>query len=71
MSAIIAQLKTAYQAHQSVQLWLRVDPDAPLDSAAFRGRLLAVDDVTVEVLNEADEVYRVYHRDIERVTTLE
>ncbi|ANZ63640.1 hypothetical protein AYR62_05730 [Secundilactobacillus paracollinoides] len=71
MSAIIAQLKTAYQAHQAVQLWLRVDPDTPLDSAAFRGRLLAVDDVTVEVLNEADEVYRVYHRDIERVTTLE
>lgn len=64
------QLQTAYDRHQRVQLWVTELADTPLDPATFRGHVTAVDDTAIEVLNEADETYRVYDRDIIRVTTL-
>lgn len=68
--SLFDQLQTVFETQQPVQLWLQEDADTSLDAATFRGLVIAVDDTAVEVFNEADETYRVYDRDIKRVTRL-
>ncbi|KRM77141.1 hypothetical protein [Secundilactobacillus collinoides] len=68
--SLLDQLQTVFETQQPVQLWLQEDADTSLDAATFRGLVIAVDDTAVEVFNEADETYRVYDRDIKRVTRL-